>query len=413
MNKNFYLKNRDKLYEKLEDNSILILFAGQAPYKSADEKYSFTPNRNFLYLTGIAEENEIFTAYKRDGSINETIFIERQDPVMARWVGERISRNEVAEKSGITSIQYIDEFQSYIGGILGRFNFQFIYLDLERAEWSNPINNAQGYAGELKAKYPHISIRNIYPEICKLRVIKSQEEIQVMEKAVAITIEGVENMMKNCRPGMMEYEIEAYFDYTLRKNGVVDKAFNTICGSGRNGATLHYSSNNCKTNENDLVLCDLGAQYEYYNADITRTFPVSGKFTERQKQVYNVVLKANMAVIEKAKAGISFGDLENTVRNILTDGLIDLGLIKERNELSKYYFHSFGHHLGSDTHDVGGKEMNLQAGMVITNEPGLYIPEENTGIRIEDDLLITETGCKVLTKNMIKTIDDIENFMCR
>ena len=139
MDKNFYLKNREKLYKKLEDDSILILFAGQAPYKSADEKYSFTPNRNFLYLTGIAEENEILTAYKRNGSIHETIFIERQDPVMARWVGERISVDEVSEKSGITSIQYIDEFQSYIGGMLGRFNFQSVYLDLERAEWLNPI----------------------------------------------------------------------------------------------------------------------------------------------------------------------------------------------------------------------------------------------------------------------------------
>ncbi|MDF2879761.1 MAG: putative Xaa-Pro aminopeptidase [Clostridiaceae bacterium] len=413
MDKNFYVKNRDKLYEKLEDNSILVLFAGQAPYKSADEKYSFTPNRNFLYLTGIAEENLIFTAYKRNGIINEVMFIERQDPVMARWVGERISKDEVAEKSGIISIQYIDEFQGYIGGLLGRFNFQFAYFDLERAEWSNSLNNAQSYADELRTKYPHIMVKNIYHEICKLRVIKTQEEIDVMEKAIAITIEGVENMMKNCMPGMMEYEIEAYFDYSLRRNGVVDKAFNTICGSGKNGATLHYSSNNCKTNENDLVLCDLGAQYEYYNADITRTFPVSGKFTERQKQIYNVVLKANMAVIEKAKAGISFADLEDTVRNILTDGLIDLGLIKGKSELSKYYFHSFGHHLGSDTHDVGGKEMNLQAGMVITNEPGLYIPEESIGVRIEDDLLITETGCKVLTKNMIKSIEDIENFMCR
>lgn len=413
MIKNFYVKNREKLYEKLKDNSILILFAGQAPYKSADEKYSFTPNRNFLYLTGIAEENIIFTAYKRNGNINEVMFIERQDPMMARWVGERISKDEVTEKSGITSIQYIDEFQGYIGGLLSRFDFKYTYLDLERAEWINPLNMAQSYANELKEKYPHIRIRNAYHDICKLRVIKSQDEIETMEKAIAITIEGVENMMKNCKPGMMEYEIEAYFDYSLKKNGVVDKAFNTICGSGKNGATLHYSSNNCKANENDLVLCDLGAQYQYYNADITRTFPVSGKFTERQKQVYKVVLKANMAVIENAKAGVSFTELENTVRNILTDGLIELGLISERNELSKYYFHSFGHHLGSDTHDVGGKEMNLQAGMVITDEPGLYIPEENIGIRIEDDLLITETGCKVLTKKMIKSIEDIENFMCK
>ncbi|WP_291636688.1 M24 family metallopeptidase [Clostridium sp.] len=217
--------------------------------------------------------------------------------------------------------------------------------------------------------------------------------------------------MKNSKAGMREYELEAYFDFTLKSNGVTDFAFHTIAACGKNAIILHYDQNNSELEDGKLVLFDLGAQYKYYNADITRTFPVNRKFTERQKQVYNVVLRAQEAVRAIARPGILFSVLNETAKKVLAAGCIELGLINEASELSKYYFHGVSHYLGLDAHDVGSRDMKLKTGIIFTNEPGLYIEEENIGIRIEDDILITEDGCENLSKQIIKTVEEIEEFM--
>ncbi len=219
--------------------------------------------------------------------------------------------------------------------------------------------------------------------------------------------------MTNAKPGMMEYEIEANFDYVLKCNGVTDYAFHTIAASGVNATVLHYSQNNTKTQEGDLILFDLGAQWNYYNADITRTFPLNGKFTERQKEIYNIVLKAMEDTMAVIRPGVPFSKLNETTRASLAEGLKGIGLIKEDSELSRYYFHGVSHYLGLDTHDVGSGEMELKPGMVLTVEPGLYIEEEKIGIRIEDDVLVTDSGYENLSKDIIKTIEDIEAFMNR
>ncbi|KOA18563.1 Xaa-Pro aminopeptidase [Clostridium homopropionicum DSM 5847] len=413
MNKEFYIKNRKNLSDKLEDNSILVLFAGKAPYKSADETYQFTPNRNFYYLTGIDRENIVLVITKKNSVVSEMIFVEESDPVMARWVGEKITEMEAKQVSGVVEIDYTKNFLDYFSNLLSRFQYKNIYLDLERQQWDIPMTEAQSFAKLARERYPYIEIKNIFHNISDLRTIKDKEEIESIRKAVDITKSGLEIMMKNSKPGMMEYQIEAYFDYVLTSEGVKDKAFKTIAAAGKNGTILHYSENNSKCEENDLILFDLGAQYQYYNADITRTFPVSGKFTERQKQVYNVVLKANEEVAKAVKPGIPFTKLNEIAKKVLSEGCKELGLIKEESELIKYYFHGVSHFLGLDTHDVGEREQELKAGMVFTNEPGLYIPEESIGIRIEDDILVTEDGCEVLSKNIIKTVEEIENFMAR
>jgi len=250
-------------------------------------------------------------------------------------------------------------------------------------------------------------------EIAALRLIKSEEEIELIREAIDITDKGIKALMINSKAGMKEYELEAYFDFTLKSNGVTDYAFHTIAAGGKNATILHYHENNSELKNDELVLFDLGAQYKYYNADISRTFPVNGKFTERQKQVYNVVLRAQEAVTAIAKPGILFSVLNETAKKVLTEGCIELGLIKETSELSKYYFHGVSHYLGLDTHDVGSRDIELRPGMVFTNEPGLYIEEENIGIRIEDDILITEDGCENLSKQIIKTVEEIEEFMAK
>ncbi len=413
MDKEFFIRNRKALLERVEDNSILLLFAGKSPYKSADEQYQFIPNRNFYYITGIDEEMVILLISKLNGVVSEKLFIQRPDPVMAKWIGATISENEATEKAGILEIDYLDRFEGAIGSLFSRNKVEKVYLDLERQELDTSTTKAQEQAKLLTQKYPYIQIKNIYYDIAELRMIKSPEEINLIKRAIEVTKEGILSMMDNAKPGMMEYEIEAYFDFVLKKNGITNNAFHTIAGSGINGTILHYSANNTQTKDGDLILFDLGAQYNYYNADITRTFPVNGKFTQRQKDIYNVVLRANEAVKAAAKPGILLKELNDIAKGVLIQGCKDLGLIKEDNEISKYYYHSVSHFLGLDTHDIGSYSMRLMPGMVITNEPGLYIEEEAIGIRIEDNLLITEDGCENLSKDIIKTVEDIENYMLK
>jgi len=410
MNKDFFTKNRKELHKNLEEGSILLLFAGTAPYKSADEQYPFIANRNFYYLTGIDKDKIIFLMTKIDGKISEKLFIQRPDPLMAKWVGATITEDEAKVVSGIDGIEYLDRFEMSIGSILNRNRIDQIYLDLERQEITTSKTESQDFAKMVNERYPYIRIKNIYHDIAELRMIKSDEEIERIKKAIGITNDGIMNMLSNIDSDMMEYEIEAYFNFTLNKNGINNKAFETIAASGKNATILHYVDKDCKVKDGDLILFDLGAQYKYYNADISRTFPVNGKFTERQKQVYNIVLQAQKAVEEAAKPGLAFKELNEIAKKVLTEGCKELGLIKEDKDISKYYFHGVSHYLGMDTHDVGSHTI-LKPGMVITNEPGLYIEEEFIGIRIEDDLLITEDGCENLSKGIIKTVEEIEAYM--
>lgn len=411
MNKDFFVLNRQRLGEKLERNSIAVFFAGQAPYKSADEVYKFTPNRNFYYLTGIDEPKVIMMMININGKINEHLFIQESDPVMEKWVGKTISSQEAYEVSGIEDIKYIKDFIDIIGNYFNRFDLESIYLDLERQEFSIAATEAEEFAKTIISKYPFIRIKNIYNEIALLRTIKTLEEVMLVSTAIDITRSGILSILKNAKPGMMEYELEAYFDFELKKNGVKDFAFPTIAASGINGTILHYDSNNTETKDGDLILLDLGAQYKYYNGDISRTFPVNGKFSERQKEIYNIVLKANEEVMKAVKPGIRTLDLQKLAKSILAEGCKNIGLIKEDSEIEKYYFHGVSHPLGLDTHDVGPRDIILKPGMIITDEPGLYIEEESIGIRIEDDILVTKDGYKNLSEHIIKSVEDIEAYM--
>ncbi len=410
MNKDFFMNNRNTLVKGLEDNSILVFYAGESPHRSADSYHHYTPNRNFYYLTGIHREKAIFMLLKRKGKVEETLFIERKDPLVEKWVGIKMSSEEAKVASGVGNIKYIDEFEGAFAKALS-LDFENLYIDLERGNWNDAVTLEQNFVKEVAIKYPGIRIRNIYHEICNHRLYKSQEEIACMRHAIEVTQKGIENMMKNAKPGMHEYEIEAYFDFVLTSNGIREHAFPTIAASGENGVILHYETNSRITGENDLILCDLGAAYGYYSADITRTFPVNGKFTDRQKTIYHIVLKALEETTKAVKPGMKLADLNDITKKILADGLKEIGLIKEDAELSKYYYHGVSHYLGLDTHDVGDRELPFKPGVVVTVEPGLYIAEENIGIRIEDDVLVTESGYENLSKDIIRNIEDIEVFM--
>jgi Xaa-Pro aminopeptidase len=411
MDKQFFAKNREALLERIEDNSVVILFAGNAPQKSADESYGFTPNRNFYYLTGIDRENVIVVLSKGKSKNDESLFIEESDPVQEKWVGKKISSKEAEDASGINNIKVLPAFTSTLHQLLKSGNYNNLYLNLEKQGYEENKDKAHSFATEVIGKYPFVNIKNVEILINELRVIKRKEEIELTKVAIDITKEGIEALFSNARPGMMEYELEAYFDFILKSKGVKDNAFHTIAASGKNAATLHYVANDSKSGDNDLILFDLGAQYKYYNADISRTFPLSGKFTDRQKVLYNIVLKAQLAVIDMIKPGVPFKALNERCKEVLAEGCKEIGLIKEVDELFNYYFHGVSHYLGLDTHDVGSRDIDLAEGMLLTVEPGLYIPEENIGIRIEDNVLVTKDGNDVLSKGIIKTIHDIEKFM--
>lgn len=411
MNTDFYINNRTKLENKLEDNSAAFLFSGKAPVKLGDEYYQFTPLRNFYYMTGLDRQNMIYFSYKKDEAVTHNIFIPRYDELKAKRIGAELLPNEVEEISGIQNIYYIDEFDEIVSNILFSKRIENIYLDLE-----NRYFDDNSLSLELSKKfiknYPYISIKNLHNTMAEFRMIKEPEEIEYMTKAIDITGKGINAMMKNSKVGMYEYEIEAYFDFELKKNGIKDFAFKSIAASGGNATILHYSKNDSKTKDNDLIMFDVGAQYKYYNGDITRTFPVNGKFTDRQKQIYNIVLEGQLKVIDSIKPGMEFKRLNEILKEHYAVELKKIDLINFDEEVSKYYYHGVSHMLGLETHDVGRhNEGLLEEGMVFTVEPGLYIAEENIGIRIEDNVIVTKDGCRVLSKDIIKSIEDIENFM--
>ena len=411
---NHYSNRRNKLMNLLPDNSMLILFSGKAPYRSNDEVYPFCVDRNFYYLTGLQAENMILVLSKNNNQIDESIFIEPYDEYLAKWVGGKMLAKDVEKISEIKNVQDINNFNSVISSTLNRNrkNDDFvIYFDFYHFELDQSASQALEFVNKLKENYPHLIFKDIYPHISRMRMIKDAYEISFIKKAINITKFGIDNMMKMSKPGINEMTMEGIFDFALKQSLCKETAFKTIAASGKRATILHYCDNNNVMQDNELFLCDLGATYNNYCADISRTFPVNGKFTNRQKQLYQVVLNANKIVENNAKPGISIKQLNQMVIDYYTKELPKLGL---NEKVSNYYYHSCSHHLGLDTHDLdAGADYLLQVGNVITNEPGLYIEKEGIGIRIEDDLLISENGVEVLSKNIIKEIDDIEKYMAK
>ena len=415
MNKNIYKFNRDNLLDKIKDNSIVILFAGKAIQKTGDQTYPFTPNRNFYYLTGIKEEDHILVMTKINGVKSSKLYIKDIDLEMEKWVGKSIRKEEAEEIAAVDEVKFKSQFDGDIHGMITMKEEINLYLDLERMSANREGTISHRFANEITTKYQQVRINNVYSKIGELRLKKSQEEVDKIKKAIEITKSGIEKLMSEARVGMKEYELEAYFDFNCKVKGATGLAFTTIAAAGENATTLHYVDNNCELKENDLILFDLGAEYNCYNADISRTFPVNGKFTERQKEVYNAVLRVNEEIINLIKPGMKYKDVNEKATELIAEECIKLGLIKDKSEVRKYYYHSIGHSLGMDTHDIETphRDIIFEQGVVFTVEPGIYIAEEGIGIRIEDDILVTEDGVINLSSDIIKTVEEIENFMSK
>lgn len=409
---NQYSNRRQKVIKSLPNNSAVLIFSGRAPQKSEDEAYDFSVNRNFYYLTGLDKEEMALLMYNIDGTTKEIMFILPFDEQLARWVGGRLSSDKVREISEVNDVREYDQLDgtiSYIMNNMRRDNSFKFYFDLWQYNMKQNPSEGSLYAKKLQDTYPAVVIKDIYPVLTHLRLIKDEYEISCIRKAIHTTNMGILQMMRTSKPGINEMTMDGVFDFVLRQSMCKETAFKTIAASGARATILHYSDNDQIMKDGEMFLCDLGATYNYYKADISRTFPVNGKFTERQKELYQIVLNAQRIVEDNARVGIKIKDLNQMVIDYYKTELPKHGLNKD---VSEYYFHSCSHHLGLDTHDVdGGLGATLEAGMVITNEPGLYIEDENIGIRIEDDLLITGTGAEVLSSEIIKEIDEIERTM--
>jgi len=408
--KDLYKKNREKLFELLDDNSLSIFHSGITYKKSADEDFDFEVDKNFYYLTGIIQDNVILVIEKINGACKSTLFIEENDPIMVKWVGAKLERQEAINISGVDNVVYLTDnaFENYIDNIINS-GITDIYYNKEKDQ-NHFYNFNEDFVNKLFSKYNNINLLDGYSKVISLRMVKEEYEIDQIKSSIEITKSGIEELMKNVMPGMLEYELESHFDFYLKNHGQRVTSFKTIAAGGVNSTILHYSNNNDLLNDNELVLFDLGCKTNLYPSDISRTFPVNGVFTERQKQVYQEVLNVNKKCIEYIKPGITRKEFNLYARELLTKACYRLGLISKDDEIINYYWHSIGHSLGLDTHDPC-LDIPFKEGMVYTIEPGLYIKEEKIGIRIEDDVLITKDGCINLSKDIIKEIDDIERFM--
>lgn len=414
MNCRIFEENRKRLASMLEENSVAILFAGCAPYKRGDEKYPFSPDRNFYYVTGIEREDCIFMLSKTQTGLIHRLYIPRDNGYLAKWIGANMSEEEAQETSGIADIAFIDGFESDIAEFMFKNNTEHVYLDLECRDWKAQPSTALEFADKLKRKFPAVGLIDLYPIFGDLRLIKQDWELERLRVAMDITTKGFLAMMRHAKAGMMEYEIEAEFDYVLKQNGIQQKAFETIAAGGKRGTILHYVQNDQQVQDGEMVLVDAGAQYQWYNGDITRTFPVNGKFSQRQKLVYEIVLEGQKRVMESIRPGVPFSRLNQVLKEYYLEELKKLGLAETMDDVAKYYYHGVSHYLGAETHDIGRyTDRMLQPGMVLTVEPGLYIEEWEIGIRIEDDVLVTGDGFEILTKDMIRTVEDIEAFMAK
>lgn len=414
--KKLYLEARTKqVMEQMEVGSVAVIYSGIDVHVSLDEYFAFEVNKSFFYLTGIARSEMILFLDKTNIEKPRIIlYIEQADPKNEKWFGKKLTIEEAKLESGIDEVEYLEAFPSTIGRMLSSCVIQKVYFDLSRENAEDMPDYNMVKAEEFKAKYLGIPIGDIFPTIAYLRMAKDADEVEKIQNAIDITKQGLDDILRTLKPGMKEYQVQANYEYRIRYLGASGPSFQTIAGSGYNGTMLHYETNQCECMDGDLILMDLGSKYKGYCSDITRTYPINGKFSHRQREIYELVLKANKEVIAQAKPGITTVELNDICKKILAEGLIRLRIIKEEKELSKYYMHGVSHHLGLDVHDAThplGKK--LRPGCVITNEPGLYIEEEKIGIRIEDDLLITENGCEVLSRNILKEIDDIERFMAK
>ncbi|NVK52373.1 MAG: aminopeptidase P N-terminal domain-containing protein [Flavobacteriaceae bacterium] len=418
-----FIKNRANFIAQMKPNSIAILTSNDVKHNNADDVMGFAQNNDLFYLSGIDQEETILVLYPDAVKAeNRTIlFVKETNEHIKIWDGEKLTKKQATQVSGIDRVEWTTNFEMTLQYMA--FEADGFYLGhnehLKRVTKDQETQQDRMIAW-CKKKYPLHEYYRVAKITRDLRPIKSKEEIEQIQKAVDISIEGLKKVLKACQSGMKEYELEAELTYVFTKSGATRHAFKPIVASGKNACALHYNINDAICNDGEMLLLDFGVCYANYNSDTTRCFPVNGTFSDRQKEVYSSVLHCLKEGSKLLKPGMMHAEYEKNMATLVETELIKLGLLNADEIASqdpkkplykKYFMHGTAHHIGLDVHDVGLYSRNIEEGMVFTCEPGIYIPEEGIGCRLENDYLITKDGNINLTEAMPIEIDEIEALM--
>ncbi len=422
INSQLFIDNRKKFIAELPPNSMAILFASDEMPRSADQAFVFRQNPDLFWLSGIDQEKTILVIYPDcpNPLYREALFLRKTNEVIAVWEGHKYTMAEAREASGMQQIFWEESFEPALKSLFTYCDRVFINLN-ENDRSDNQVQYKDiRFANELKYNYPAHEIKRLGPIMAKLRSVKHPVEIELMQRACNITRDAFKRVLKFVKPGVMEYEVEAEIIHEFIRQRGNGHAYTPIIASGYSACVLHYIENNRVCMDGDLLLMDFGAEYANYAADLTRTIPVNGRFSQRQKDVYNAVLRVMKQAKTMLKPGAILADYNKEVGNIMEAELIGLGLL-DKNEVAKqdkenplykkYFMHGTSHFLGIDVHDIGNRYAPMQVGNVFTCEPGIYIPEEKLGIRIENDILITENGVVDLMADIPVEVEEIEDLM--
>ncbi len=418
-----FIKNRNNFSDVMSANAIALLCSNDVQYTNADDSMGFAQNNDLFYLSGIDQEETTLLLYPdADKKENrEILFIKKTDDHIKVWEGEKLTRAEASTISGIKRVEWIEDFEKILQSM--SFEADSIYLGhnehVKRA--TSELETRQDRLIKwCKKQYPLHNYKRAAKLTRGLRQIKSEEEVKLIQKAADISVEGFERVLKKVKPGIKEFELEAELSYIFFKNGAIRHAFKPIVASGKNACALHYNTNDDLCKAGDMILMDFGVCYGNYNSDTTRCFPVNGKFSSRQKEVYQAVLNCLKKGSKLLKPGVVSEAYEAGMASLVEAELIGLGLLTaddvakqdpEKPLYKKYFMHGTAHHIGLDVHDVGLYARPFEVGMVLTCEPGIYIPEEAIGCRLENDYLLTSNGNINLTAKMPIEIEDVERLM--
>lgn len=419
-----YNQNRARFIKKMKPNSIAIFPSNLNLPENGDAQYAFRPNSDILWLSGIRQEKTMVVLYPDNPDVNarEILVLLRPNEHLEKWEGHKLRKEEATAISGIKNVQWSDTFDAQLHIMMHQADV--VYLNSnenDRLDLSIPRLDL-AYVTKIKEQYPLHQYERAAKITRELRAIKTKEEIAVTQEAVDITEKAFRRVMQFIKPGVMEYEIEAEITHEFLRNRATRHAYGNIIASGDRARILHYVENNQACKNGELILMDFGAEYGNYCADMTRTIPVNGKFTKRQKDVYNACLAVHNYAKSILKPGISILAYTAKVNVYMEQQLLNLGLISKadiKNQdpanpaYRKYFYHGVTHHLGIDVHDIGTKHLPIKEGMLFTVEPGIYIEEEQMGIRIENNIWITKTGHVDLFKNIPITVEEIERCMKR
>ncbi len=412
MVKEFFQGNRARLYAQMKENSLLILFSGMEVRKTNDEYYPFYTSRDFLYLTGL-DGKELALLARKDGQgkVTEKVFLLPPDLMAERWTGRRIKPDEAADISGIELIGFAADFEAELHRLVSSGNYEHLYLDLYRASPADRDTPAHRLLKRAASDYPFLKIENANVIIRRLRLIKQPCEIEAMRRAEQITREGITAMMKASKPGLFEYQYKAVFDYVLGQHGPQGPAFPSIISAGKNNFCIHYNAYTGQALDGDMVLNDVGAWHDCLMTDVSRGWPCNGKYTDRQRLLYQCALATSNHMFETIRPGMPMAEVDGEIRRYNAALLKDAGVLDDVNNVGRYMWHGGAHHVGFDVHDVVATPEVIAPNMVFCVDVGIYHEDWGIGFRLEDNCLVTETGCENLSAATPRTIDEIEGTM--